>query len=78
MLGLKTEYECRLIQEHCRNLQVANFKNICNDMSYAKSSRQTGGVNRQGGTPPGGAAATVSTSVAAMFGSLVAVALAVL
>ena len=78
VLGLKTEYECRLIQQHCKNLQVASFKNICNDNTYAKSSRQSGGLNNQGGTPPGGAGSTVSASVAAIFGSLIAVILAVL
>lgn len=69
VLGLKTEYECRLIQQHCRNLQVSNFKTICNDQSYAKAQRVTGTGGT--GTGPGGAAGSISASVAAVFTSLI-------
>ena len=73
MLGLKTEYECRLIQEHCRNLQVSNFKNICNDQTFSKTNRLTGGgSNGSGGYGNNHAMSTVSTSVVTIFTSIIA------
>ena len=64
VVGLKTELECDLIQEHCRNLQVGNFKSLCNDQTYGTASRQTGGDN-------GGA--SISASLATLGGILTAV-----
>ncbi|KAK3592447.1 hypothetical protein CHS0354_001566 [Potamilus streckersoni] len=40
VMGMKTEFECKLIQDQCRNLQVASIQNICNDETYAKALRQ--------------------------------------
>ncbi|KAL3861972.1 hypothetical protein ACJMK2_007978 [Sinanodonta woodiana] len=42
VLGMKTEFECKLVQDQCQNLQVANIKNICNNETYAKAIRQPG------------------------------------
>ncbi|KAL3861977.1 hypothetical protein ACJMK2_007983 [Sinanodonta woodiana] len=42
VIGMKTEFECKLIQDQCRNLQVGTMKNICNDQTYAKNIRQPG------------------------------------
>jgi len=39
IVGLKTEFECTLIQEHCKNLQVNNYKNLCNPTAYATNLR---------------------------------------
>ena len=66
VLGLRTEYECRLIQQHCKNLQVSNFKNACNDNTYAKTQRLTGSGNDY----PGGAAAAISGTVATVIAGL--------
>jgi hypothetical protein len=53
MVGLKTEYECELVQDRCRNLQQASFSSICNDENYAMSDRKS--VTGGGGTKfPGG------------------------
>ncbi|XP_060578871.1 uncharacterized protein LOC132735862 isoform X2 [Ruditapes philippinarum] len=49
VVGLKTEFECKLIQEHCKNLQVGNFKNICNEGTYKTSTRGSGGSGNNGG-----------------------------
>ena len=72
VVGLKTEYECRLIQQHCKNLQVSNFKNICNANTYATAQRQSGSSN------PGDAAVAISGTVATVIAGLFSVILVVM
>ncbi|KAL4220842.1 hypothetical protein ACF0H5_019109 [Mactra antiquata] len=59
VIGLKTEFECKLIQEHCKNLQVSNFKQICNDDTY-NGSPSGGSGSSLGGS--GGTSGTKGTS----------------
>lgn len=77
VIGLKTEFECQLIQEHCKNLQVGNYKAICNDGAYKTSSRGSGGTSTG---PSGGSlgsqsgdngSSTTSGSLFALLGSIV-------
>lgn len=77
VVGLKTEFECALIQEHCKNLQVSNFKTICNEATYASNLRgsTSGGIDSQTGS--GGDNGAV-TSSASLFGLLTSIATALI
>ncbi|XP_048770713.2 uncharacterized protein LOC125676854 [Ostrea edulis] len=47
-IGLKTEFECNLIQDRCQGLRRSEFKRICNVNNYARSNRgQTSGGGSQ-------------------------------
>eukprot|EP00105_Crassostrea_gigas_P024248 XP_011444436.1 PREDICTED: uncharacterized protein LOC105340196 isoform X1 [Crassostrea gigas] len=46
-VGLKTEFECNLIQDRCQGLKRADFNRICNVNNYARSNR----VRNNGGSP---------------------------
>lgn len=73
VVGLKTEFECTLIQEHCKNLQVSNFQAICNDQAYAKNLRgqsSSGDIGTQTGAGDSGAV-TTSASLFALLTSVV-------
>lgn len=38
-VGLKTEFECNLIQDRCQGLKRSEFNRICNVNNYARSNR---------------------------------------
>lgn len=38
-VGLKTEFECNLIQDRCQGLRRADFNQICNVNNYARANR---------------------------------------
>lgn len=46
-VGLKTEFECNLIQDRCQGLKRADFNRICNVNNYARANR----VRNNGGSP---------------------------
>lgn len=80
VVGLKTEYECKLIQQHCKNLQVGNFKQICNDNAYNYALRSSGssGTGSSTGNQDSGSS-TSAASLSALLGSfLVSIVLFVL
>ncbi|WAR14430.1 hypothetical protein MAR_004535, partial [Mya arenaria] len=86
VVGLKTEFECSLVQKHCKNLQVRNFNEMCNEATYATALRASGGGgggNGGGGgsgtaggaggqTGPGGVASATSASVFAVLTGVLA------
>ena len=49
VMGLKTEFECKLIQDRCQGLQRSAYNSICNTNSYAKSDRPTNRNPQNGG-----------------------------
>ncbi|XP_062594242.1 uncharacterized protein LOC134255747 [Saccostrea cucullata] len=46
-MGLKTEFECNLIQDRCQGLKRAAFKQMCNVNNYARANRR----GSSGGSP---------------------------
>ena len=72
IVGIKTEFECTLIQEHCKNLQVNNYKNLCNPTAYATNLRSgsSGDMGTQTGSGDSGAV-TSTTSIFALLTSVV-------
>lgn len=69
VIGLKTEFECKLIQDRCIGLKGKAIKSICNDGSYGKAERQSfagGSSSIQGGgngSPDNSASTFTVTSV---------------
>lgn len=52
VIGLKTEFECKLIQDRCIGLKRKAINNICNASSYKKTDRNSfagGSSGIQGG-----------------------------
>ncbi|KAL4220843.1 hypothetical protein ACF0H5_019110 [Mactra antiquata] len=76
VVGLKTEYECKLIQQHCKNLQVGNYKAICNDNAYRYAARTGGGSGNTMGGNSGqqgdSGSTTTSASLFAILSSVIA------
>lgn len=48
VIGLKTEFECKLIQDRCIGLKRKAISKICNENSYKRASRQSVSLNGQG------------------------------
>lgn len=64
VIGLKTEFECKLIQDRCIGLKRKAISNICNENSYNRASRQSVSLNgqgQQGGNNPNNSATTLSS-----------------
>ncbi|KAK3104586.1 hypothetical protein FSP39_005651 [Pinctada imbricata] len=85
ILGVKTEFECNLVQDRCQGMQRTRYNSICNKNAYAYSDRQNigggnqnslaGGNSGQKATPGGGAgaiSASVFVSIASLITSVIA------
>lgn len=80
VLGLKVHFECTLLQDHCKNLQVSNTKQLCNDNTYQSALRGTATGNQQattkseqvGNINPKSGATSISGSLISLLGYLVA------
>ncbi|KAK3599546.1 hypothetical protein CHS0354_035779 [Potamilus streckersoni] len=70
VIGMKTEFECKLIQDQCRNLQVASIKDICNDQTYARNLRQSGNSGKSSAIGRNGSKA-VTCSLLTLSGAFV-------
>ncbi|KAL3861978.1 hypothetical protein ACJMK2_007984 [Sinanodonta woodiana] len=70
VIGMKTEFECKLIQDQCWNLQVANIRDICNDQTYARNLRQSGNGGKSGAVG-GNDSRAVTWSLLTLSGSFV-------
>ncbi|XP_033763903.1 uncharacterized protein LOC117345069 [Pecten maximus] len=80
IMGLKTEFECSLIQDRCVGMQRNSVAAVCNENNYARTARQTVPAGSTGnGSGPNGASAMSTVSYAsAAFAALSSVLLSVL
>lgn len=76
-IGLKTEFECKLIQDRCIGLKRKAINNICNENSYNRASRQsasTNNIGQAGGNVAdnGAASMSITSAISAVGASLFA------
>ncbi|OWF40319.1 uncharacterized protein LOC110463981 [Mizuhopecten yessoensis] len=76
IMGLKTEFECTLIQDRCIGAERNSVASVCNENNYARAARKTVKPGITGNSKdPNGASAMSSvsyfTAVIVAFGSVV-------
>ncbi|KAL5015195.1 hypothetical protein ScPMuIL_009465 [Solemya velum] len=65
VIGMKTEFECKLMQDRCNTLERSTLAQVCNNQMYAKSARR-----RNGGTT-GASGVNGATSVSSVASSAI-------